>query len=182
MKAILFSLIIVFCLFACDSVSDEPFTPNSEIPDAEGFYTISSGDFLLKYKAVSSNTLHCKLSTACSGWVAVGFDNSSRMKDANFIIGYVSNNNTFIRDDFGVSSVSHEADTALGGNSNVTLIAGSESANRTNLEFSIPLNSGDAYDRPMGMGSTYNIIFACSDTDEFDAMHDRYATGSIRIR
>lgn len=182
MRVLLSILIVSLFLTACDTVMDEPFISNTDVPDAEGFFTLNSGNFTLKYKVVSSTTLNCKLSAVCSGWLAVGYDNSSRMKDANFIIGYVNNGTAFIRDDFGVSSVSHEADSSLGGSSNVTLISGSENADRTNLEFSIPLNSGDSYDRALSMGNTYSVIFACSDVDDFDAMHESFATGSIKIR
>ena len=35
------------------------------------------------------DTLHGKMSAKTKGWVAVGFNPSSKMKDANYILGYV---------------------------------------------------------------------------------------------
>lgn len=182
MKYMLLIFSLLLLLTACDTVWDEPFVPDTDIPDSEGFYQVQSGNFTLKYKRGTADDLICRLSGTGTGWLAVGFDPSSQMRDANFIIGYVSGANAFIRDDFGVDNTTHEADTAIGGTSDVTLISSSEAQGTTTLEFSIPLNSGDTKDKVLSVGSTYNVIFATGSDDDYDSYHTGIASGSIKIR
>ncbi|MDD4310708.1 MAG: DOMON domain-containing protein [Candidatus Cloacimonetes bacterium] len=182
MKNILFLLLAAFALISCETVWDEPFSTSAELPDSEGYYQTTAGDFILKYKVIENNMLACRLSGNGTGWIAVGFDPSAQMRDANFIIGYVAGIYGVIRDDFGTSSTSHNADTSLGGTNDVLLISNSETAGRTMLEFELPLDSGDAKDKPLSVGNTYNVIFAAGSEDDVDSMHNRIASGSILIR
>jgi hypothetical protein len=41
---------------------------------------------------------------------------------------------------------------------------------------------GTVSDTPLAPGSTYNVIFAAGNDDDFDSMHNRFASGSIKIR
>lgn len=181
-KIIFLCIAALLLLSSCDTVWDEPFVPQSDLPDAEGFYTTAVGDFLLKYKVIANQQLLCRLTANGDGWVAVGFNPTAQMKDANFIIGYHNGAYGYIRDDFGVDNSSHDADTSLGGSSDVTLLTSSNAGGKTSLEFEIPLSSGDSHDRALSIGTTYPVIFAAGNADDFDSYHDRYAAGSIRIR
>lgn len=175
-------IIVAFLLISCNSVRDEPTNPLDDLPDAEGFYTVQNGAYMLRYKVIPGQNLECILRANTNGWLAVGFDPTSQMKDANLIIGYVSSGNAFIRDDFGVSNTSHTADTDLGGNSDVTLISATEAQGVSTLRFSIPLDSGDSKDRVLQVGSSYPVIFARGNDDDFDSMHDGIGSGTIKIR
>ncbi len=121
----------------------------------------------------NSQDLECRLTGQTTGWVAVGFNPTAVMRNANIIIGYVSGANTIIRDDWGNSNTSHVSDLSLGGSSDVTLISGSEAAGSTVLHFSIPLSTTDQYDRPLQVGQTYPIILArgTNTADNFTGMH-----------
>lgn len=183
MKNILIIMIAFLCtlgIISCSKVSEETLGPGDPIVDEQGFSVANTNGFTLKYK-IDGADLHCKLSSETSGWVAVGFNPSSMMKDANFIIGYVNSNTAYIRDDFGVSNTEHDADTAIGGTSNVTLISGSESNGITLLEFKIPLNSGDSKDRPLSNNQTYPIIFAKGSADDFTSYHTGSAISTITL-
>lgn len=175
-------LMLCLLLAACNTVRDEPFIPEDELPDAQGFYTAAAGGYTLKYKVVDANILHCVLSAAGTGWLAVGFAPSAGMKDANFVIGHASGNSGTIRDDWGTSPSSHESDLALGGSNDVTLLSASEASGVTRLEFQFPLSSGDAYDRALSIGNTYPVIFARGTEDGFESYHQDYAGANIRIR
>jgi hypothetical protein len=95
---------------------------------------------------VDGENLVVKLSAETTGWVGIGFNPSKKMKDANYVIGYVKKGEAKIRDDFGVGERKHKADEKLGGTSNSTLIGGTEENGMTTLEFSLPLSSGDKHD------------------------------------
>ncbi|MBT3755928.1 MAG: DOMON domain-containing protein [Candidatus Cloacimonetes bacterium] len=122
--------------------------------------------------------LYVNVSAPTTGWVAVGFDPTNQMADANIIIGYVDDGgDLFIRDDFGTSPTSHASDESLGGVNNITQEYGMEENDMTKLHFRIPLNSGDMYDKVLVPGNSYNIILAYGSADNFTGFHT-LATGT----
>lgn len=139
--------------------------------------------FLLRWETQSGGNLAVELTGPTTGWVAVGFDPSVMMLDANIIIGYVSGGNAFIRDDFGWQTTSHRADTLLGGTDDVTIDGGSESGGQTQIRFTIPLDSGDEYDKPLVPGNTYPVILARGPdgADDFSTAHTFITTAEIEI-
>ena len=153
-------------------------TPVDPDPGDNGYTTVSAAGVTFSYKIVG-DSLECVLSAATTGWVSVGFDPSSRMKDANFIIGYVSGGTATVRDDWGTASTSHAADTGLGGSSDVTVISGTETGGTTEITFRIPLNSGDQYDKPLSAGNTYRVILARGSSDSYGTGHS--ARGGVNV-
>lgn len=85
------------------------------------------------------------LSSSGQGWLAVGFDPVRRMQGANVVIAAVSEEWLAIEDHYGASPISHRQDLQ----DHVLLAAGTESEAGTQLEFIIPLDSGDPQDRPL---------------------------------
>lgn len=177
---LLTAMLCLLLITACNTIKDEVLAPVDETPDAMGYYTSSNNGFTLKYK-VTNDSLHCILSAASTGWVSVGFDPSDKMKDANFIIGYVTGGVANIRDDWGISQTEHTADVGLGGTDNVTPISGSEVSGKTTVEFAIPLNSGDSKDKALAVGSAYHIIFAKGSADSFSGMHNSFGWSTISL-
>jgi len=115
--------------------------------------------------------LYGMVSAPTSGWVAVGFDPTNQMADANIIIGYVDGGMVSIRDDFGTSSTSHASDTSLGGTDNIMDPGGMEENGDTMISFKIPLNSTDMYDQELIPGENYTIILAYGSADNFTSYH-----------
>jgi hypothetical protein len=75
--------------------------------------------------------------------VAIGFNPSTGMKDAKFVLGYVKDGKTTISDEFGTGEIKHEPVEKLGGKTDVTLIGGKAEGGVTTLEFTIPLVAKD---------------------------------------
>ncbi|MCF7857740.1 MAG: hypothetical protein K9N07_00240 [Candidatus Cloacimonetes bacterium] len=150
--------------------------------DTSGFNTVVKSDFTFKWKVVD-DSLRCMLLAPTTGWLAVGFDPTEEMQDANFLIGYVESGITYVRDDFGVSEIMHSADVGLGGENNVTRVFGREETGISEIRFTIPLNSGDAFDRVLIEGQTYTIIFAygSNGADDFISMHEEEDDIDIEI-
>jgi len=104
------------------------------------------------------------------------------MEGANYIIGYVEEGKGYIRDDYGNGTTSHIADTDRGGRDDITAFAGAEWPDQTILEFTIPLDSGDAMDKPLVPGSTYTVLLAYHDLqDGFALRHSRRGLGEIQL-
>ena len=117
-----------------------------------------------------------------AGYLAVGFDPENRMQGANYIVAYVDEGGLAIRDDYGTGPVNHTADVELGGRNDVLSAAGREADGMTTVEFIIPLNSGDASDKRLMPGETYQILVAYHDTiDGFTVKHSRRGAGEIRL-
>jgi hypothetical protein len=147
----------------------------------EGFSSASGGGITLQWKVEGEN-LRVRMAAATMGWVAVGFDPSSRMKDSNIIIGYVGNGQVFLRDDFGTGQTSHGADRDLGGSDDISAADGAEENGQTWLSFAIPLDSGDPYDRALKPGNTYTVNLAAGRNDDFGTYHGtKRAAVSIRL-
>ena len=92
---------------------------------------------------VDGPELHIKLTAPTTGWVGIGFNPSTEMKDAKFVLGYVKDGKTSISDEFGTGEIKHERVEKLGGKSDITLIGGEEKGGKTTIEFTIPLVSKD---------------------------------------
>lgn len=111
------------------------------------------------------------------GWVAVGFDPTTMMRNANIIIGDVTEDGTVkIEDHFGVANTGHKADDE----NNILQAAGTENEEGTVLEFVIPLNSGDDMDRVLEVGQEYKVILAYHmSSDSFKIRHSNRTSVNI---
>ena len=128
---------------------------------------------------VDGPNLNVRVSAPVEGWLAVGFDPTNMMKDANILIGYVENGEVVIEDHYGRSQISHKADVDKDGSSDISGISGRESGGTTELEFTIPLDSGDFRDRPLSEGGAYTVIFASSNKDSINRKHKDRASATI---
>ncbi len=150
-------------------------------PSPEGYYTVQSKEFSLQYKVVDAHLL-CILEGPSTGWLAMGIAPTTMMRGADFIIGYVEEDTGYIRDDYGIEFTEHAADKSIGGTDDVTLLEYDESDGKTSLVFSIPLASGDTFDKELVPGNTYKVIFAAGPVDDFDSYHNKKAVSSITLR
>ncbi|HNX38151.1 MAG TPA: T9SS type A sorting domain-containing protein [Candidatus Cloacimonadota bacterium] len=146
--------------------------------------TTSAAGVTFEYRVTQdSQSLEGKVTAQTTGWVAVGFNPTSAMRNANIIIGYVSGANTMIRDDWGTSNSAHASDISLGGTNNLTIIGGTESAGSTMIHFTIPLVTTDQYDRPLTIGQSYTVILArgANNADNYTGDHNGAGYGSISV-
>lgn len=108
------------------------------------------------------------------GWVAVGYGAVEKMKGANLWIGWVDGDRVTVEDHFGVSPYSHRSDSSLGGENQILDIRGSETDRGTEIEFTVPLVTGDPYDVPLTRGKSYRLILAYGDKDDLSKHRRRY--------
>jgi hypothetical protein len=120
------------------------------------------------------------VSAPANGWVAVGFNPTTRMKDANFLIGYVKDGVAYARDDFGVGPTGHQEDEKIGGKNDLLSFKGVEADGMTTMTFVIPRDSGDSKDSKLGPG-THNIIVGMSGSDNFTGFHSKVGKTTITL-
>lgn len=119
------------------------------------------------------DSLRVTMVAPTTGWVAVGFDPTAAMKDADLVIGYVADGEVFLSDHFGTGHTSHRADTELGGTNDLFDVTGSEEDGRTTISFTMLLSSGDEYDTELVPGSLHEVLLAYGGdgSDGFDEYH-----------
>ena len=132
--------------------------------------------------AVEGENLRASLAFKTSGWVAVGFNPTRKMKDANFIIGYAGPDGASVVDDeFGDGTVSHSADTALGGSYDIVESSCSETDGVTTMKFVIPLADSDAKDVKLEAGKEITVIFGAGKKDNLTSKHSTVAKTTIKL-
>jgi hypothetical protein len=165
--AVIMFVVLTVSLFAADS-------------SANAYTVVQKDGFTLSWK-INGDLLDVKISAPVTGWVAIGIDPGNGMKDADFIIGYVDAGKAMASDEYGTGAISHKPDTSLGGKDNITNLSGTEKDNTTELSFSIPLDSGDKYDKKITKG-THKIILGCSNSDNFTSKHVKFSKLDIEIK
>lgn len=144
----------------------------------------TTGEFKFEWLVEDSlDALRIRLTAPTTGWLAVGFDPTSFMNESNLIIGYYDSGSSSVRDDYGTGQFTHDSDVNLGGTSDVELLSGSQSGGETEIEFRIPLDSGDQYDKVLAEGNTYTVIFAYGNdgADDFTSPHSWAESASLEI-
>lgn len=155
--------------------SESPVEPESvdatmESSAMDGYQTATAVGVTVQWQVVE-DMLNVQISAETTGWVAVGFDPSNKMKDANILIGYVSNGEVMLRDDYGTGQVRHGSDIENGGTSDLSNVEGEELDGTTTIRFTIPLDSGDPLDKPLAKGESYRMIVAQGSRDDYGSMH-----------
>ena len=144
-------------------------------------HEVEAGGVTFSWK-VEGDTLHAKMSAKTEGWVAVGFNPSSKMKDANYILGYVKDGAVEVVDHFGDKATGHSADEDMGGTSDVTVVGGSEEGKVTTIEFTIPIDSGDTYDSALSVdGDTVLLLAYGPDRDSFKPRHRTRSSLTVNL-
>ncbi|OJF76218.1 MAG: hypothetical protein BKP49_08740 [Treponema sp. CETP13] len=142
---------------------------------------LKTKDFDFSWEIQESNLI-MTLSAPTTGWVSVGFEPTKMMKDADILLFSVDKDGIVsAEDDYGTSLFGHKNDVNLGGTNNITILSGSEKNGTTTVSFSIPLSSGDVYDKQLVKGQMIKVLFASSSRDKFTSKHNKKASGNIQL-
>lgn len=132
---------------------------------------------------IQGDEIQIQLSAKTEGWAAVGFDPVDDMEGANIIIGMVKDGQVKIEDHFGDRKRGHSGDEELGGKNDVKTPAGTEEKGITTISFSIPLNSGDKYDKPVPADGTGKIMLAFgAGKDSFKNRHAYHVLYEVNFK
>jgi len=116
-----------------------------------------------------------------NGWVAVGIQTGSKMKDADMVFGFVEDGHVEIYDLFSTGDFGpHPPDTELGGTDDILEFGGSEADGFTTIEFKRALDTGDEFDIPLSQGVN-RIIWAYGSSDGLAARHSNRGYGEINL-
>jgi len=143
----------------------------AEIGDYSHGLAVEDMRFLWRLRG---DSIDIKLAAPTRGWVAVGFnpETGRTMKGANLIIGLVRDGKAEAVDDYGTMKDKHKDDDRIGGQTNVSNVSGSEEDGKTEVEFTIPLNSGDAKDTPLSPEGENTVLLAYGKSDRLVLKHN----------
>ena len=165
--------------FPIDNISIDAQITTNEYP----FSYVDNASGITLYWHNDSKDLYIGLESQTEGWIAIGFDPERLMKDANIIFFALENGNLIARDDYGTSNFSHSSDEELGGSFDITEYAGKKENSITTIEFTIPLDSGDEFDRVLEPADSYSVILAVnSKNTDFDSKHSKRSSGVIELK
>ena len=134
-------------------------------------------------KQIEGDTIYFGIIGNTIGWVAIGFEPTTSMKDADMVFAWVESNGTVvIYDAFSTGNFGpHPPDTDLGGTTNILAFNGSEISGKTIIEFSRRLMTGDQFDNDIPSSGTYNIIWAMGIEDNFGLQHNNRGSSTIDL-
>lgn len=126
--------------------------------------------------------LYLAAETQTEGWLGIGLDPEDRMQGADFVIA-AFDGTPQIWDAYGQepTGAAHPPDTDLGGTMDILEYAVVKEGPFLRFEVVRPLNSGDAFDKPLEPGKTYKIIAAVGVSSAFDARHAYRGGGEITL-
>lgn len=157
-------------------VADEAtFDPENWIADGiiqEGEYLVSltTTTFDLSY-SLDGQYVYFAMKAKTGGWLALGIEPTSGMKNADMILGMVKDGEVTISDQYSSGMYGpHTADTELGGTDDILEYGGKEENGETVIEFKRQLVTGDEWDNDIDT-NTNSFIVAYGSADDFGRKH-----------
>ena len=142
--------------------------------------TKSFGDYEI-YWTSDEQYIYIGMKAKTSGWLAVGIQPGTKMKDADMVMGVVSDDKATIYDFFCTGDYGpHSPDTELGGINDILEFGGQEMGGYTTIEFKRSLDTGDKYDLPVSKG-TNKIIWSYSLDEQSTKKHVSRGYGEIDL-
>jgi hypothetical protein len=175
-----FSLLLAFLIVSCadsDEEAREAYASKQLLSQAElGDFShgIALGDLRFRFLwRLREDSIDIKLQAPTNGWVAVGFnpETGENMKGANLLIGFVTAGKAEVVDHYGTMKDKHKYDDRIGGQTDVSNVSGFEAGGTTEVQFTIPLDSGDAKDRPLSLEDDNTVLLAYGNSDRIVLKH-----------
>ena len=127
---------------------------------------------------VDGATLTMALESPGSGWAAAGFDPVNGMDGADFILVAVTSDGVIVEDHIGTSRVRHSLDARQ----DVLAAWGIEEGERTVVEFTIALMSGDPQDATLTAEGEHVLLLAFHrSSDDLGSRHTERSATLIRL-
>ncbi|MCG9479837.1 MAG: hypothetical protein K9H14_06455 [Actinomycetia bacterium] len=161
-----------------DQYSIQDINIDGDISENEYRYSLNdSATGLTVYWSNDDSNVYLAIRYQEPGWVAVGFNPSFAMKDANIIMMAFQDRQAMVRDDYGTGNFSHQQDEQLGGTNDIVEYA----ATSESFELVIPLDSQDQYDQELQPGNSYKLILSTGSSYDFDTKHSKRSTATISL-
>jgi hypothetical protein len=133
------------------------------------------------YSRTDGDTIRIAMRAKTDGYVALGFDPSERMKDADIVLGGVKEGKAFLYDMYSTGVTGpHPPDEQQGGKNDILVFGAGKTDGVTVVEFERKLVTGDAKDKAIKIGDN-KIIWAIGDSPDIAARHVKRGVGVLKI-
>ena len=149
---------------------------------SEGEYTnqVNYRDLDIFWKS-DEKYIYLSLRAETEGYISIGIQPGSMMKDADMVLAYVKEDQVEIFDQYSTGDFGpHPSDEELGGTNDILEYGGKELDGVTTIEFKRLLKTEDKYDLEVKPGKN-KIIWAYSNQDNAQARHGIRGYGEIEI-
>lgn len=157
-----------------------PFKADGIISSGEYTHNQTYGDYELDWKN-DDKYIYVAMKAKTAGFVAIGIQPGSMMKDADIIFGFIKDGKAEVFDQFSTGSFGpHSQDTELGGTNDLLEFGGKQDGEYTTIEFKRALKTDDRYDQELIKGSN-QIIWSYGASADLNIKHTARGYGDIVI-
>ena len=141
---------------------------------------LDGGNYRLSW-TVTDNVIKIEVSAKTLGWVAIGFEPTKQMKDADMILGYYDPTGSQVIDAFSTGPIGpHPDDVSLGGTNDIMASSVTQRNGWTTLVFERKLATGDKFDRNIAADKPIQVIWSYGTTTDLKKYHET-SRGSAEI-
>lgn len=132
---------------------------------------------------IDGDKIFMAMDVKAPGWVAIGFEPTSVMANADMIFGMVAaDGKTQAIDAWSTGMFGpHPPDTNQGGADSLIASAGTRSGDRVVFEFSRLLATGDKFDKTVPSSGSFKIIWAYGANLQFTAKHTKAGSAVLTM-
>lgn len=178
--------LVILTLASCQSTKNETAITSSSVngvidtDEYSSSTTYDNGNFQIHWK-VEGQYLYIGIKAKTTGWVSLGFNATSKLRNVDYVFGWVSDGKTSVSDEYSADyHGQHQTDVSLGGKDDVTEFGGQENNGYTVIEFKRALVTGDTFDANLTQGDL-SIIWAYASSDNISSAHRQRGYGQIQI-
>ncbi|KYK23782.1 hypothetical protein AYK24_00685 [Thermoplasmatales archaeon SG8-52-4] len=180
--------VILFCPINAFSHEDEE---NNDLHEIDGVVidneypnqsVFGEGIYEL-YWRIENDIIYMAMIGETTGWVAIGFGPITLHKGGDIVSGWVDDNGTVSIVDcyFPDMYPPHPHDTDQNGTHDIISYNGTEQNNKTIIEFSRKLITGDEHDTDILLNSSLEIMWSLGSTDNWRQKHSKAGFASVNF-
>ncbi|MCR4421438.1 MAG: hypothetical protein GYA61_03840 [Spirochaetales bacterium] len=145
-------------------------------------YSFDNNNFIV-YAEILKDIVYFGIESNASGWIAIGFDPTSAMKDADMILAVVLDKEVKAFDTYSTGIFGpHPDDTSINGTYDILSFAGKKDNNKIYFEFSRKTDTKDSKDKPILKGKEIKLLWAYSDSTDIKSKHKKRGSEIIVIK
>jgi len=167
-------LLLLLAMAVVPAVSTaDPVVDGTIAPGEYAFNQSFQDDLFHLLWTIEGDTIHLAIEARTTGWIALGLEPTVIMQDADMIIGWWNSTTDFqVVDAFSTGQTGpHPPDTEIGGSYDILTWLASQSGGWTRVELTRKLATGDHRDHAIRTDGTMSVMWAVSDTREYEAKH-----------
>lgn len=185
-QVILMAILVLsaMALLASPTAAADTTKVDGEISPGEYAFSVElAEDHFWLHWTIEGDVIQIGLEAKARGMVAIGWEPTKRMMDADMIIGYREGSTFSLHDTISVGEIGpHPDDVAEGGTYDIMIYEVREVGGVTTIEFTRNLTTGDDQDNPIDPEGKVKFLWATSDTDDFATYHSRRGTAVIDMK